>query len=89
MSQLEKRPLGQSGVELSAAGLGTVQIGYNAHIDYEQALAIVQSAYAAGIRYFDTAPMYGTGRAEYTLGRALRELNLRNEVRRCASTWAG
>ncbi|GAB5336966.1 aldo/keto reductase [Pseudomonas fluorescens] len=80
MNPIEKRPLGQSNVALSAVGLGTVQIGYNAHIDYDQALAIVRSAYEAGIRYFDTAPMYGTGRAEYTLGRALRELNIRNDV---------
>ncbi|PMV22717.1 MULTISPECIES: aldo/keto reductase [unclassified Pseudomonas] len=80
MSPLEKRRLGRSGVELSAVGLGTVQMGYSPHIDYEQAAAIVQSAYEVGIRYFDTAPMYGTGRAEYTLGRAIRELNVRKEV---------
>jgi len=38
-------------------GLGTVQVGYNPYIEYDQALAIIQSAYDAGIRYFDTAPM--------------------------------
>ncbi len=33
--------------------------------------ATVASAWAAGIRYFDTAPMYGGGRSELMLGRAL------------------
>ncbi len=34
--------------------------------------AAVDGAWDAGIRYFDTAPLYGYGQAEVRLGRALR-----------------
>jgi aryl-alcohol dehydrogenase-like predicted oxidoreductase len=34
----------------------------------------VRAAFAAGVRYFDTAPLYGVGRAERRLGLGLRNL---------------
>lgn len=55
-------------------GLGTAQLGdlYEA-LDQERATAIVDAAWDAGIRYFDTAPHYGLGLAERRLGAALGE----------------
>jgi D-threo-aldose 1-dehydrogenase len=56
----------------SPIGLGTAAIGhlYEAVSD-EQAFATLQEAWDLGIRYFDTAPLYGNGLAEFRLGRFL------------------
>jgi D-threo-aldose 1-dehydrogenase len=53
-------------------GLGCAQLGnlYRAMSD-ETATAVVDAAWAAGIRYFDTAPHYGLGLSERRLGAAL------------------
>ena len=53
-------------------GFGTAPLGnmYRA-IPEEEALATVEAAWAAGIRYFDGAPLYGAGLAELRLGEAL------------------
>ncbi|EYD76406.1 hypothetical protein Rumeso_02018 [Rubellimicrobium mesophilum DSM 19309] len=57
---------------LPPLGLGTAGIGnlYRPVTD-AQAEALLDSAWDAGIRYFDTAPFYGLGRAEARLGRFL------------------
>ncbi len=55
-------------------GLGCAQLGNLFHeIDDERALATVDAAWDAGVRYFDTAPHYGLGLSERRLGEALRE----------------
>jgi D-threo-aldose 1-dehydrogenase len=53
-------------------GLGCAQLGnlYHAMSD-ENARAVVDTAWARGIRYFDTAPHYGLGLSERRLGAAL------------------
>lgn len=54
-------------------GLGCAQLGNLYHeIDDERALATVDAAWEAGVRYFDTAPHYGLGLSERRLGEALR-----------------
>ncbi|GAA2395298.1 aldo/keto reductase [Dactylosporangium salmoneum] len=55
-------------------GLGCAQLGnlYEERTD-DEASAIVNAAWDAGIRYYDTAPHYGLGLSERRLGRALRE----------------
>jgi len=40
----------------------------------------VAKAYEAGINFFDTAAIYGRGRSEEFLGRAIKELGLRGHV---------
>ena len=57
---------------VTALGFGAAQLGnlYQA-IDEETAAAAVDGAWAAGIRYFDTAPHYGLGLSERRLGSAL------------------
>ncbi|MCB1744696.1 MAG: aldo/keto reductase, partial [Gammaproteobacteria bacterium] len=42
---------------------------------YQIALDTIARAYEIGIRYFDTAPMYGHGLAELRTGHALRWKN--------------
>jgi D-threo-aldose 1-dehydrogenase len=41
-------------------------------VSIAQAIDCVEAAWDSGMRYFDTAPMYGAGRSEILVGRALR-----------------
>lgn len=65
-------PLGRSGLEVTRLGFGTASIGglYSA-IDADAAVATVERAWELGIRFFDTAPLYGYGEAERRLGEVL------------------
>jgi D-threo-aldose 1-dehydrogenase len=60
-------------IELGRLALGTAPIGglYEA-VEDETAYAVVERAWVLGLRYFDTAPLYGAGLAERRLGAALR-----------------
>jgi D-threo-aldose 1-dehydrogenase len=53
---------------LGELGLGTAPLGAG---EPGTAQAAVEEALAAGISYFDTAPLYGAGEAELRLGRGL------------------
>ena len=66
------RRLGARGPVVTAVGLGCAPIGnlYTAVGDAEAA-ATVDAAWQAGVRYFDTAPLYGHGLSERRLGAAL------------------
>ena len=59
--------------ELGRLGLGTAPLGGLYHaVGDETAQAVVARAWEQGIRYFDSAPYYGSGVAEQRLGAALR-----------------
>ena len=62
------------GLQMTELGLGAAQFGnlYRVTSD-EEVAAAVDSAWRAGIRYFDTAPHYGLGLSERRLGALLRE----------------
>jgi len=87
---VEPRMLGRSGIEVSAVGLGTARIGvlgYSRSGDHETRVvpeAIIETARAIdraldlGITFFDTADIYGAGRSERILGKALE--GRRNQV---------
>ena len=61
--------LGCSGVHISRIGLGTAPLaGLFSPVSDDQATAALEAAWQSGIRYFDTAPHYGTGLAERRLG---------------------
>jgi D-threo-aldose 1-dehydrogenase len=68
----ERRRLGRTGVEVSVLGLGTAPLGglYD-EVSEDAAVATVQAALDLGIRYFDTAPLYGHGLSEQRLGLGL------------------
>lgn len=75
---MEMKPLGQTGIEVSALGLGTVKFGRNEGVKYPQGFEIPDEAALAGllglardlgINTLDTAPAYGT--SEERLGRLL------------------
>ena len=70
----ERVRLGRTDVEVSRLGFGTAEIGglYSAVPD-DAAIGLVRHTWDAGVRYFDTAPLYGYGNAERRLGVALSE----------------
>ena len=51
-------------------GYGTAALGRS--ISRRERVRLVEAAYDAGIRWFDTAPLYGSGAAEQAVGIALR-----------------
>lgn len=59
---------------ITRLGLGGTGLGDMYHTTSDEAArATVDAAWDAGIRYFDTAPHYGTGLSEHRLGQALRK----------------
>ena len=71
---MRTRPVGDTGLRLTELGFGSSTLGnlYRAVSD-AACQAAVEEAWAAGVRYFDTAPHYGLGLAERRLGRALAD----------------
>jgi D-threo-aldose 1-dehydrogenase len=70
---MRRRKFGRTDLVVTELGLGGSPLGNRASpISEPQAQAIVEAAWDAGIRYFDTAPLYGHGLAEARLGVGLR-----------------
>ena len=73
---IEKRKIGQTDIEVTSWGMGCAPLGgVGDRIDNEESDSILRAAWDAGIRYFDTAPLYGHGLSEKRVGRVLSELN--------------
>ncbi len=70
MDPFARVPVGSAGLQITQLGLGAAALGGDFATDAD-AEATVRTAWDAGIRYFDVAPMYGNGAAELRLGRAL------------------
>lgn len=70
---MEKRILGNSGLEVSALGLGCMGLsyGYGPATDKQQAIDLIRSACELGITFFDTAEVYGPFANEELVGEAL------------------
>jgi len=74
MSELPRRRVGKTKLEVTTLGLGGAPMGgFRATIPEAEAVALTDAGYEAGIRYFDTSPYYGYGRSELRMGAALRE----------------
>jgi len=67
--EIPRRPLGRTGVDVSAIGLGGAHLG-NAS-SQEEATRIVQEAVDAGITFMDNAWEYNNHRSEELMGKAL------------------
>jgi D-threo-aldose 1-dehydrogenase len=73
MADFPKRRIGRTSLEVTVLGLGCATLGGSRiAVTCEEAEAIVRAAWAAGVRYVDTAPYYGFGQAERAVGDALR-----------------
>jgi aryl-alcohol dehydrogenase-like predicted oxidoreductase len=69
---LARRPLGRTGLEVSEISFGAWAIGGDwGEVPEADALAGLQAAVDAGVNLFDTADVYGRGRSEELLGRAV------------------
>jgi aryl-alcohol dehydrogenase-like predicted oxidoreductase len=66
---VERRAFGETGWEVPVIGLGTWRVFDIEPSGEPRAAEVVDAALAAGVRLFDSSPMYG--RAEAVLGRAL------------------
>src|SRR2546421_588211 len=75
------RPLGQSGIRVSALGLGCWAIGGPfwsgespsgwGDVDDNESIRAIHRGLELGVRFFDTSDVYGAGHSERVLGRAL------------------
>ncbi|MFZ1872699.1 MAG: aldo/keto reductase [Chania sp.] len=71
---MQKRILGNSGLEVSALGLGCMGLshGYGPATDTRQAIALIRAAVDRGVTFFDTAEVYGPYLNEEVVGEALK-----------------
>ncbi len=70
---MEQRRLGNTDVRVTTLGLGTAPLGgLFTSVTEEAAAQTIAAALEGGIRFFDTAPWYGFGRAEQRMGNRLR-----------------
>ena len=74
MFGIQKRRLGKGGPEVSAIGLGCMGMSevYGSSDDQES-IATIHHALDRGVTFLDTADMYGSGRNEELVGRAIRD----------------
>ena len=69
---LDKAEVGGTGVRVTRVGMGGAPIaGLYTGVEAETAVETIQRAHELGIGYFDTAPLYGSGRSEMHFGNAL------------------
>jgi aryl-alcohol dehydrogenase-like predicted oxidoreductase len=70
---MQKRKLGNSGLEVSALGLGCMSMsyGYGPPGDKQKMIEVIRAAVAHGITFFDTAEIYGPFTNEALVGEAL------------------
>lgn len=74
MDPTEKRALGRTQVKLTQLGYGAAPLGeLFERVSEEQSTATMRSLWGNGIRYFDTAPLYGFGLSEHRVGSFLFE----------------
>src|SRR5215203_1952634 len=70
---MQNRMLGNSGLEVSAIGLGCMGIssGLGPAVDRQQGIAVIRAAVERGVTFFDTAEVYGPFVNEEVVGEAL------------------
>ncbi|KQW75820.1 hypothetical protein ASC89_23125 [Devosia sp. Root413D1] len=71
---IPSRPVGATGPEISRIGFGGAPLGDLRRAPTDAgAREVLEAAWDAGIRYFDTAPFYGAGLSERRIGDFLRD----------------
>ncbi len=73
---MKYRKLGKSGIEASVVGFGSWAIGgwmWGGITDEREAIGAIHAAIDSGMNLIDTAPMYGFGASEKTVGKAISD----------------
>jgi hypothetical protein len=70
---MQKRNLGESGLEVSALGLGCMgmSFGFGPASDKQEMISVIRAAVERGVTFFDTAEVYGPFTNEELVGEAL------------------
>jgi aryl-alcohol dehydrogenase-like predicted oxidoreductase len=90
---MQTRKLGYTDLELTTVGLGAWAMGgpwlYGwGPQDDEQSIATLLRAVDEGVNWIDTAPIYGHGRSETVVGRALKQMSQKPLVAtKCGLCW--
>jgi aryl-alcohol dehydrogenase-like predicted oxidoreductase len=92
---MERRAFGRTGLMISPIGLGAWAIGGGDYAfgwgaqDDAESIAAIERAAEVGINWVDTAPVYGLGRSEEVVGRALKNLGSRRPLifTKCSLVW--
>src|SRR6187455_2953469 len=73
-TKMQKRKLGNTGLEVSALGLGCMGLsfGYGPETTKADAIKLIRRAFELGVTFFDTAEAYGPFKNEELLGEALQ-----------------
>ena len=74
---LEKRRIGNTDLFVTELGMGGAPLG---RVSPENASQSLRESFNQGIRYFDTAPLYGTGTSEKFFGKFLSKLDRQSFV---------
>ena len=75
MDPFEFRKISDTDITVTCFGFGGASMGNMYTVAHDNdAMNAIHSAYEAGVRYFDTAPMYGFGKSERLYGSVLREM---------------
>nr|WP_302466936.1 aldo/keto reductase [Geomonas subterranea] len=70
---MKKRKLGNSGLEVSAIGMGCMNLSFGTGkaVDISEGVEVIRAGYEQGITFFDTAEAYGPFTNEELVGHAL------------------
>jgi aryl-alcohol dehydrogenase-like predicted oxidoreductase len=74
---MKKQKLGSQGPEISVVGFGAWEAGGGiwGEVPDDQTIEAMRAAVDAGITWIDTAEVYGSGRSEELVGKALKDLD--------------
>jgi aryl-alcohol dehydrogenase-like predicted oxidoreductase len=94
---MRTRRLGAAGPELSTVGFGAWAVGGEWQFgwgptDDDESIAAIRHAVERGVNWVDTAAVYGLGRSEEVVGRALEPYRDRGDVlvfTKCGRSWYG
>ncbi len=71
---MQTRIFGKTDILVSEVGVGSWQFGGDwGQVSDDQAIATLEAAYESGVRFIDTADVYGLGRSESLIGQYLKQ----------------